>query len=75
MKLYQKCQEDCASAVITSLYLAGGVVTKIRGPKLHEVLIGEDADSVAVLGAISFRDGICSPLIWRETQFTIQSSR
>lgn len=56
----------CASALILTVYLVEGVVAKIGGSKLHQAPSREDADSVAVLGAIGFRDQICSPLIWRE---------
>lgn len=57
-----------------AVYLAGGVVAKIGGSKLHQALGREDADSVAVLGSVRFRDGICSLLIWSQIQFAVQYS-
>lgn len=59
------------SAVIMTVYLAGGVVAKIGGSKLHEVLSMEDADGVAVLGSVRVRDRMCSLLIWSKSQFTV----
>ena len=61
----------CASAIIMTVYLVGGVVAKIGGSKLHEALSLEDADSVAVLGSIRFRDRNCFPLIWSKVQLTV----
>lgn len=52
-----------ASAIITTAYLAGGVVAKVGGSKLHQALGQEDADSVAMLGPVGFCDRICSHLI------------
>lgn len=55
--------------------LAGGVVAKVGGPELHEAPSREDADGVAVLGAVRFRVRIRSLVIWRKVQFSVQNSQ
>lgn len=53
-------------AIIMAAYLAGGVVAEVGGSELHEALSRKEADGVAALGSVRFRDEMRSFLIWSQ---------
>lgn len=57
---------------IMAAYLAGGVVAEVGGSELHEALSRKEADGVAALGSVRFRDEMRSLLIW--SKWSLQST-